>query len=120
MRYQWKLLILLLAISLTPILAMRPAGRWMVGHFGRQLTDLARQNHLADVQDRLSLISGWLVDHLGCERRIVEQSLQAQGLIVRSAARRDIRPAPGRGAPAEQTATRPPYAGEREIGRAHV
>jgi sigma-B regulation protein RsbU (phosphoserine phosphatase) len=57
MRFRWKLLILLLLISIGPIVLMRTIGMGSVRQFRDTLVDQIRENRIASEQERLLLIA---------------------------------------------------------------
>ena len=95
MRFRWKLLILMLLISIGPIALMRTIGSSSLKQFRDELVDRVRQNRIASERDRLLLIADTHALVLWKARSQVEAALLAQV------------------AHAEQTLAEPPASGSR-------
>ena len=77
MRFRWKLLILLLAISLGPLVVMRTIGVGSLLHFRDTLIERIRENRITSEQDRLQLIADAHALVLWKARSQVEAALMA-------------------------------------------
>ena len=77
MRFRWKVLILLLLLSIGPIALMRTIGLQSVRQFRDTLMDRVRSNRLASEQERLQLIADTHAHALWRARSQVEAALMA-------------------------------------------
>jgi sigma-B regulation protein RsbU (phosphoserine phosphatase) len=82
MRYRWKLLILLLTISLLPILVMRTFAVRTIRQFKDTLITQTQENILAATQNRLQLLADAYSMILWKGRQQVEAALLAQEVQV--------------------------------------
>jgi len=82
MRYRWKLLILLLIISLLPILVMRTFGMRTIRQFRDTLITQTRENILTSTQNRLQLLSDAYSMILWKGRQQIQAALLAQEIQV--------------------------------------
>jgi sigma-B regulation protein RsbU (phosphoserine phosphatase) len=82
MRYQWKLLLLLLALAMGPLAVMRPFGLNAIGHLGQTLVAQTQVSLLKQTEDRLSLIVEGYAEVLRLTRALALVSLQLQAQEV--------------------------------------
>jgi sigma-B regulation protein RsbU (phosphoserine phosphatase) len=82
MRYRWKLLILLLIISLLPILVMRTLAMRTIRQFRDTLVTQTRENILTSTQNRLQLLADAYSIVLRKERQQIQAALLAQEIQV--------------------------------------
>ncbi len=85
MRYRWKLLLLLLAISVIPILLMRLFGVIAVRQLGEELVFRIQQDRLRQTLDRLQLLVDSYAEVLAAGSRQVEIALRHQAQAVEHA-----------------------------------
>jgi sigma-B regulation protein RsbU (phosphoserine phosphatase) len=82
MRYQWKLLLLLLALAMGPLAVMRPFGLNAIGHLGQTLVAQTQVSLLKQTEDRLNLIVEGYAEVLRLTRALALVSLQLQAQEV--------------------------------------
>ena len=56
MRYRWKILILLLAIALVPIMVVRTFSLRAIRQHGNELIDQARENRVAGLEKQIQVL----------------------------------------------------------------
>jgi phosphoserine phosphatase RsbU/P len=80
MRYQWKLLLLLLILAIGPIAVMRPFGLDAFQNLGQTLVARTQESLLRQIEDRLRLIVEGYSEmlHLTREQALISIELQAQ------------------------------------------
>jgi sigma-B regulation protein RsbU (phosphoserine phosphatase) len=78
MRYRWKLLLLLVAIGVLPILAMRTLGVQNARRLGQALVSQSRAEMIAQTQSRLKLLADSYAQSIAQSRDQVEMALMFQ------------------------------------------
>jgi phosphoserine phosphatase RsbU/P len=80
MRYQWKLLILLLVLAIGPMAVMRPFGLNAIRDLGQALVARTQESLLTQTEDRLHLLVEGYSEMLSLtrERALISLRLQAQ------------------------------------------
>ncbi len=82
MRYQWKLLLLLLALAMGPMAVMRPFGLHAIQDLGQTLVSSTQESLLRQTQDRLRLIVAGYSEVLRTSRTHAVASIQLQAQEV--------------------------------------
>ena len=82
MRYRWKLLILLLTISMVPIMAGRTFGVHAFGKLGDTLISQSRKNSIAHMKSQLKLLVDSYASYLWMGRENLETALMYQAREV--------------------------------------
>ena len=82
MKYRWKLLILLLVISIIPIVSLRTFGIHSVRNMANVVTEQVRQSQREEAENRLQFILNRFSEAMGRSRDQVEMALIFQASEV--------------------------------------
>ncbi|MFC1814488.1 SpoIIE family protein phosphatase [Thermodesulfobacteriota bacterium] len=92
MRYRWKMLILLMAIAMIPIMAMRTFGVKATRQLANELVSRAQETRINNIQNRMRLLVSSYASVLRAGREQIEMALMLQAWEVERCLAKQVPP----------------------------